>query len=480
MPPIRRRRTRQLGEPDIPRRRGIVPGRQSAPKYKNYIGMLPYSGIPRRRYESYDITKLEDARLTTAQLLTLLPDLSPDVGLAVWNVLRLGSDGFQYAVKDEQGQDDEVGKAMLDKLKPRLCARYGGLNGLIVQWLLTGFLQGAVCGEIALTEALNDVDDVYPIDPHAIETTLDEKGKPVDWFVPPSGARIQMNPEKFWYVPIDPYIEDPYGRPPVGPALQEVWFDIAFITDLRKVVHNQGWPRIDIKIVEEVLVKNAPLSVKNDPAKLGEWLNERIAEVQSAYNDLQPDDSFVHFDSVEINGSDTSGRMFDSTAILRTVERRMTKALKQLPILMASNEGTTETHGTVQWQIFVKGLRSLQMPIEFILGRMFKLALEVQGYQAEVECWFEPIRTTDRTADALAEGKEIDNAFKKWLYGFQTWEESAIEVTGSGPPEGVTAPDPQQFVGGLAPAAMLGSPFAYDAESARLDAELNAWLEGRD
>jgi len=432
--------------------------------------MLPYTSIPRRRYESYDITKLEDARLTASQLLTLLPDLSPDVGLAVWNILRLGSVGFDYAVKDSKGQDDEQGKQLLDVLVPRLNARYGGLNGLIVQWLLTGFLQGAIVGEIALTEGLNDVDDVYPVDPYMIETTLDEAGKPVDWFVPTSGPRVEMNPEKFWYIPIDPYIDDPYGRPPAAPVLQEVWFDIAIITDLRKVVHNQGWPRIDIKVVEEVLLKSAPLSVKNDPEKLATWLNDRITDVQAAYNDLQPDDSFVHFDSVEVGTADSSGRMFDSVSIIRAIERRMTKALKQLPILMASNEGTTETHGTVQWQIFVAGLRSLQGPIEFIMSRMFKFALEVQGYQAEVECWFEPIRTTDRKADAEAERTEIDNAIKKWLAGWQTWEESAIEITGSGPPEGMAEPDPALFAGGggIAPVAFT------DPATARIDREL-AW-----
>lgn len=480
MAPPRRRRQRQLGEPDVPRRR-MLPGRQTRSRHQGYLGMLPYTGIPRRRYESYDITQLEQSRLSASQLLTLLPDLSPDVGLAVWNILRLGSNGFRYTVKDSQGQDDETAKQLLDALVPRINARYGGLNGLIVQWLLTGFLQGAVCGEIALTEGLDDVEDIYPIDPYMIESTLDAEGKPVDFFISSNGGRVEMNPEKFWYVPIDTYIDDPYGRPPAAPVLQEVWFDIAVITDLRKVVHNQGWPRIDIEIVEEVLLANAPTSVKNDQAKQMEWLNERIAEVQAAYNDLEPDDSFVHFDSVKVHGADTSGRMFDSVSIIRAIERRMTKALKQLPILMASNEGTTETHGTIQWQIFVAGLRSLQGPIEFILSRMFKLALQVQGYQGEVECWFEPIRTTDRKSDADAEAIEIKNAITKYVAGFQTWEESAIEVTGSGPPEGSGEPDPATLAGlvGAAPALMVSNtPAGTDPQTARLDSEIAAWLRG--
>jgi hypothetical protein len=412
--------------------------------------MMPYSYIPRRRYEQYDIANFEQSYLTASQLLSILPDLNPDVGLAVWNVLRLGSSGWNYTVKDAAGQDDEAGKELLDGLINRINPHGGGMSGLIVQWLQSGFLQGAVAGEVALTEGLDDIEDFYVVDPFTIKFKRDENQRLTMWHIPPSGPQLptELNPEKFWYVPIDPWIDDPYGRPPAAPVLQEVWFDISVICDLRKVVHNQGWPRIDIKIIEEVLLNNAPAGVKNDQAKLADWLNDRLTEIQQAYNDLEPDDSFVHFDAVEINASESTGRLFDASAVVRVIERRMIKALKQLPILMASNEGTTETHGTVQWQIFVAGLQSLQEPIDFILERMLQLSLEVLGYQGRVECWFEPIRTSDRMADANAEGKEIDNAIKKWQAGFQTWEESAIEVTGSAPPEGVEEPDPMLLSGG--------------------------------
>jgi len=406
----------------------------------------------------------------------------------VWNILRLGSSGFGYTVKDSTGQDDEKGKHIIDELLPRINARYGGLDGLIVQWLLSGFLQGAVTGEVALTENLKDIDDFHAIDPQYIECVLDAKGKVIDRFRPArGGAPVVMNPEKFWYVPIDSYIDDPYGRPPAAPVLQEVWFDVALITDLRKVVHNQGWPRIDIKILEEVLTNNAPASVKNNEEKLAKWINDRVTDVGTAYNALHPDDSFIHTDSVEINQATDNTKMFDVSALMRIIERRMIKALKQLPILMASNEGTTETHGTVQWKIFVAGLRSLQDPIAFVLGRMLQLSLDVYGYQGRVECWFEPIETTDRKADAEAEKVEIDNAIRKWAAGFQTWEESSIEVTGSAPPEGVEEPDPAMVVGGSASASATGvnanagatrvamSAQAIDPITARLDAEFDLY-----
>ena len=134
-----RQTKRRIGEPEpetrADRRMLRRGGRQTMPKWTQLFGMLPYMYIPRRLYEKYDISKMERSPLTASQLLTLLPDLNPDIGLAVWNMLRLGSAGFGYTVKDSSGQDDEAGKELLDNLISRINERSGGIGGLIVQWL---------------------------------------------------------------------------------------------------------------------------------------------------------------------------------------------------------------------------------------------------------------------------------------------------------------------------------------------------------
>lgn len=193
-----------------------------------------------------------------------------------------------------------------------------------------------------------------------------------------------------------------------------------------------------------------------------------------------------------IDNAAPNGRLFDVSAVMRIIERRMIKALKQLPVLMASNEGVTETHGTVQWKIFVAGLQSLQVPVEFILSKAGELALRAAGMQGTVKIEFERISTSDRLADAQAQSIEIGNAVKKWQAGFQTWEESSIEVTGSGPPEGVEEPDPLTLTGGNAqdaqslaarPYGALAHPLAHKCSTEqssldrRLDEEIDAWLD---
>lgn len=283
---------RAIGEPKVDRRL-IANTRQTKPRGSAF-DLMPWQGLPRRQYERYDVGKFEQSGLTASQLLSLLPDLSSDVGLAVWNFLRLAGSDIIITVKDAQGQDDEAGNAYLTDVFGRINAASGGLRGLISQWLLSGFLQGAVCGEIELAEGLREVADVHAVDPATIAYTRNENQRLVMWQQESgvgAGQKIgPLDPEKVIYVPIDPWIDDPYGRPPASPVLQEVWFDVSLMLGLRKVVHNQGWPRIHIKILEEAMMAAAPESLKRDPANLAEWLNDRLSEVQEAYNNLAEDE----------------------------------------------------------------------------------------------------------------------------------------------------------------------------------------------
>jgi hypothetical protein len=181
--------------------------------------------------------------------------------------------------------------------------------------------------------------------------------------------------------------------------------------------------------------------------------------------------------------------MFDVNAVIRVIERRLIRSLKQLPVLMGSNEGTTETHGTVQWSIYVQGLQALQSAIVFVLEHMLQITLDVSGRQATAEVSFERIRTIDRLQEAQAEQIEIRNGLMKFAAGLQSWEETAIELTGSAPPEGSTPPDMSAFLAGTgasgsdpeqnrrpASRSSEGDEGTLHDQALRIDSELIRWM----
>ncbi|MGI4790405.1 MAG: hypothetical protein ACRYFS_16325 [Janthinobacterium lividum] len=434
-------------------------GRQTQPQNVNPFGGMPYAFVPRRMLAGMDLSKYRPEDFAPWQLMQILADSHTDVGLALWNVLRLGTKGFSYKVTTLKGEEDAESKALLDGTVPRINRKAGGIKAVHIQMMLSWYLYGAICGEMALTDNLKDILDLFPVNPFTIQFERDaatqelvmfqqqfyqrmgdggatksapiaQKGEPGS----SAGGYRRLNDLLVQYVPCDPTIDDPYGRIPSATVINEVFFDIQFLADLKKIVHGVGTPKYVIKIVEEILAKTCPAAVKNDPNKYGAWLDDRIAEVTEAFNALEPEEALVVFDSVEadiLSAKSSTNILGLVTPLSRAIERRIIKALKMMPILMASNEGTTETHGSVQFEIFAEGIASAQEAITSMMAQFFKLYLELCGRQCLVTCEFAAIKTANRLLVANAENKEIINAMLKEAAGYTSHDDASIEITGS-------------------------------------------------
>jgi hypothetical protein len=441
-------------------------GRQTQPTNVNPLGMLSYSFLPRRQYQNIDLTNLSGSgfHVPAQQLLDMLADISPEVSLALWNTVQLVNTGYSYQVKTKDGKRDLArAKALLDAIIDGLNKDAGGIDAIIDSWSITAFLQGAVSGELALTEDLQDVQDLYAVQPWSIYFERDNSQNLVPFqqqvmttagvgqaFGVGGTPFKQLNPVTFGYIPIHAAPDDPYGRPPAAPVLQLISFDMQLLKDIRQSVHVNAWGRIDISIVEETLLKNAP-NFAQDPTgqKKRDWVTNQVRAFSEAYNQIKPDDAFIHSDAVKVTGIDSSGKTFQVDAIVRMLERRLIRALKQLPVLMGSNEGTTETHGTVQMDIYAAGIKSLQKSIANLLEKLLAVALQVYGISAKVIWEFEPVRATDRLADAQAEMQESAVAAYQRDQGWITNDEASIKITGS---EAVAEPKAAQALPTALPA----------------------------
>jgi len=290
---------------------------------------------------------------------------------------------------------------------------------------------------------LKKVIDLAPTNPHTIHFKVDADGnlktyqyqlKPKEGATVIDNNYVELNTDRFWYIPLDPAIGDPYGRGPATAAIADVFFNLKVMFDLRKVIHSQGWPRLDVTVMSDTLRANAPESIKMDEDKLNEFINKQLKEIEATYNSVKPDDTYIHLDAIQVgsaNPASQGGRLFDPTALLRCIERRVIRALKQLPIFMGSNEGTTETHGTVQFEIYAEGINSIQQMSENLMERFLEFYLRMEGVQARVEFEFVKVQTTDKKAEADAEAIEIQNAITKRDEGWISQDEASIEITGS-------------------------------------------------
>lgn len=475
---------------DIDPDTGLIKGapRQTLPLNANVLGMLPYNFLPRRQYSQIDLATLNTASYTPQQLLDLLADAYPEVGLALWNMVRLASSEYTVDVRTpDNTTDDATGKALLDALLYRVNPYWGGFDAVVSQWFTSTILQGACSGETVATPDLRGVSDIVPVQPWSIyfQRDLAQNYVAFQWQPllastggvllgqqvagsPPSvgtllgqnaldhGGFRQLNERTFAYVPLDAEVDDPYGRAPFAPVFQLVAFDAQMLKDLRQWSHVNAWGRIDVSVVYELAEKMMTGATKVDPAKAKAWRRNYLNSIKTAYDSLAPDDTFIHWDNVEVHGVDGSGQTLDIDNLVRVLERRIFRALKQLPILMGSNEGTTETWGTLQMEVYAKGIASVQRTVAALMERLLEAALELMGHAASVKVQFEPLRAVDALSEEEALAQRIKNASAMRDEGWIDQDEASIRVTGSKAVK--PGPDPDPLVALAQPDAASGQP----------------------
>jgi Phage Mu protein F like protein len=366
--------------------------------------------------------------------LKIVRDVNPDASMAIWNFLRLANNGHELEAQTFSGKTHKGSTDYLNEIAKNVGAFYGGgTDQLINVLLLTAFTQGAVALEVELDEGLDNVVDFHAIDPYTLEFRKDKDTGELQLIQKQRNGEYKiLNREQVFYYPIDPDISDPYGRTPLLPVLQVVFFQAQVLRDLKKVVHHQGYERFDISVVEEAIMENMPEYIKSGgPEEVSRYVASYIADIQNQMNSLEPDDDFFHTDSVKIDmvGGTTKGSM-DATSVMNVINQQIVTALKQLPILLGRNEGTTETHGTIQLKIYMSGIESVQRAIKRVLEKAYNVALQVKGKQLRARLTFDNIPIDDRLKDAQAEEIETRTKVQQVNQGWVSNDEAAFFMVG--------------------------------------------------
>lgn len=414
--------------------------RTSIPKFTQGGGAV-FGALPRRAQRDLNLDDRTLATATVEELLDLLSDAHPDVSYALWNFLRIGNGDYTITVT-RPGKDTEYskGKRAIDEFLAKLEApnpfRFEtsrSFKKVLNQLMLTMVVRGAGAGELVLTPDLDDVAFIAPVDPATVEFKFED-----DRYVPyQDDGNLSLDIPTFFYEALDEHVDDPYGRSPFTAAIQMVLFQLQVLNDIKAVVHNQGYPRLDIQILEEVLLKRMPIGIRNNEEKKQKWLNDQLQKIIDMYSRLGPDDTFVHYDSVKlgmVGGDGGGGALLDPQKLMAVVDSLVMSGLKTLStILGRRSQGNTESFAKLEIKLFIKSVEAVQEVVERLVSRMLTLVLNIKGIQGEVHFQYKPVEI--RTALEQAQFEQIAYMNIAFLrdQGWIDQEEAAMRAVGHAP-----------------------------------------------
>lgn len=414
--------------------------RTSIPKFVQGTGGV-FGALPKKTQSDLGLDDSTLSRLSVDDLITTLIDAHPDVSYAVWNFLRLGNSGYTLSVSnvdnDEKFEQGELEvKSFIKRLaQPNIfnfeLSRH--FDKVINQLMLSTIVRGACSLEMVLTSNYDDVAFLAPVDTATIDFKY-ENGRYIPY---QDEETLSLDIPTFLYEGLDELIDDPYGRSPLLGAINAVMFQLQILNDLKAVVHNQGYPRFDITIIEEVLLNRMPISIRNNEEKKQKWLNQKLADIINMYNNLNPDDSFVHFNSVEVDmvgGGKGGTAMIDPEKLMHAIDNLIMAGLKTLStILGRRSTGNTESFAKMEIKLYMKGVEAIQGVVERLMSRALTLFLNIKGMQGVVNFKFKPMEIRTSMETAQFEQIHLINCQFKRDQGWISQDEAAMLAVGHSP-----------------------------------------------
>lgn len=388
-------------------------------------------------WRRFDLDSDTLARVSATRLAELLADLSPDISRALWDLVLMINPGWEAnALRPGTDEVDPIATAALSDFLQQLTGHYGAIDVVFARLTIAAFLRGSFCAELVLDETGRLPIDLATPDP---ATVLFERAfaqprgvvwRPFQW---QGGQKVYLDVPTIGYVPIHPFPGSPYGRPMVAPAIFSTLFLLGLLHDLRRVVAQQGWPRIDVEVDMQQLRDSMPPDLLGDPQAQQTWLDAAITAVQGVFRSLAPEDTYVHPSLIKVNrpvGTVDSSSLGAVDGIITALERMSVRALKTMPLLLGSTDGTSEANANRQWELYAAGIKSLQHYLEALLERLLGLALQVQGIQATVQFRFSELRAAELFRDAQTERLQVLNASTRYLAGWISQDQAAQQGAG--------------------------------------------------
>lgn len=191
---------------------------------------------------------------------------------------------------------------------------------------------------------------------------------------------------------------DPYSHSYFAPAINTIAARQKVINDLYRILNITGFPRLSVKVLEQVLLKNCPKTIVEDERKKSEWVNNQLLKITGQITSLNPQSPIVHTDSVEMSiiNERMAGASLQISDVISTLNAANTSSLKTVSTVLGRGEVGVNTAST-ETIVFSKHANAFNRPVQDLMSRILTLAARLSGFDGKVSFTFTPVELRPET-----------------------------------------------------------------------------------
>lgn len=373
--------------------------------YRSFYGIEP----PPDYMDDWNLLDYNDmnvGNIDTDKILLVLKSVSPHISKAHWDFQQFANNQCTPECETPEGQ------AATEEFIERISQNQGSFTSVIDKMLSGAFIRGSYFFELIL-------DNRFPIDlavgdPILVRYERRKSRRRGQYWQAGQIKKGEFYPflhDTVIHAPVNSIISSPYGIPLIDSSIFSALFMVGLLYDIRRVISQQGYYRLDFSIDWEVMDRKIKANAVK-PADVDAFIGKRIEEIRKYYDSLEPNDSLAHTSDIEIKdigGALNTEGLGAINAVIDWLNNQLTLSCKSVPILMGVNNSTSETHANRQWENYMATIRSCQRKLAEKLNQIFTLALRYQGIQDKVTFHFQELSITTAMNMAIYQKQVLDN-----------------------------------------------------------------------
>ena len=397
---------------------------------------------------SYFNKSIKDLRSQPSVLAAIrtLARIHPETSVTVSTITRLANTELRMHVYDNDHQLSTDGSNLLRSVITQMTVAndytYGfddrpSLNSVKESLLRSLPLTGASAVELVLDKQRLPF-RMQPVSPETLlfRTTKSQIGS--DYKIAPyqqvAGGKIDLDIPTFFYEAMDIDLTSAYPVSPLESAINVAINAAETLEDMRRAIKRSGHSRLMVKLLNEELMKAAPMELRNNPEKLQEWVENQRLAIKSELENISPESALVFFSTMEVEYLNSQiGGTSDYTSLVETLDGILATSLKiPLAVLGKRTSNGSQNTSSTESLLYLKMAQGLHNPVESIFSRMLTLALRLYGFQGYVKCKFDPIDLRPEIELAAFKAMEQAKYLERLSLGLYTDQEAA-ELLNTGP-----------------------------------------------